>query len=189
MVCKTSAQTRWVILVAAAAAAVLLLFAAVDDFGGAEEASVAADLDETALIVEEAWTRAGFAGGNTAVYMKLTNAGSEALRLVGAASSAAEAVELHETVITEDHVMLMEPVEAVELPPGGTVELRPAGLHVMLLGLKRDLAEGDRLELELTIEGLDPVQVSAPARIGPVDGHGHDHQHEHGHDHDHHEGD
>lgn len=140
--------------------------------------------DPAPLIIEGAWARAALSGGNTAVYMRLTNTGDEPLRLVGAASEAAAAVELHETVITPDHVMQMRPIQGVELPPGETVEFRSGGLHVMLLGLRETLREGDELPLELLVEGMAPISISVPVSL--LGGDDHDHHHDH-HDHGAHE--
>lgn len=132
---------------------------------------------EAPIAVEGAWARAGLSGGNSAVYMKVTNTGKEPLRLVGATSEAASAVELHETVITPNHVMQMRPIQGVELPPGETIEFRSGGLHVMLLGLKHALREGDELPLELIVEGRAPLSLSVPVHLLGADDHDH---HDHG---------
>ena len=50
-----------------------------------------------AVVVEQAWARPGLAGGNSAVYLTLRNAGSSPLVLVGASSDVARQVEIHES--------------------------------------------------------------------------------------------
>ena len=66
------------------------------------------------------------------------------------------AVELHES-INDNGVMKMEPhPEGFEIPAGGTLELKPGGKHVMLLGLVKPLAVGDTIELTLNFEGQRP---------------------------------
>jgi copper(I)-binding protein len=101
---------------------------------------------------EGAWARA-VAGTDTArvhsaVYFTLDNPGDTPLRLVAAETDVAERTELHETTM-EGGVMRMRPVEGVDVPPGGSVTLEPGGLHVMLLGVRRDLAAGDTFALTL----------------------------------------
>jgi len=139
------------------------------------------DEEDGPLIVGGAWARPALAGGNTAVYMKLTNSGRESLRITGAASDVASVVELHETTMTPDFVMQMRPVQGgVEVPPRESIEFSPGGLHVMLLGLSRALNEGDQFTLELVVDGLDqPVQVTVPVQLlGDDDGHDHaEHDH------------
>jgi len=131
------------------------------------------------LTVGGAWARPALAGGNTAVYMKLTNNGRQPLTITSASSDVAAAVELHETTMTPDFVMQMRPVQGVEVPPRQSVEFSPGGLHVMLLGLNRALNEGDQFTLELVVEGLDePVRVTVPVQLLGEDAGHEDHAHD-----------
>jgi copper(I)-binding protein len=63
--------------------------------------------------------------------------------------------------------MRMRAVEALELPAGKAVELRPGGYHVMLMDLQRDLKEGEIVPLTLVIEQggkRQNIEVKAPVR-------------------------
>lgn len=103
-------------------------------------------------------------GGTSAVYMTIANAGGAADRLVAASTDAAATVELHESKLV-DNVMQMAPVPGgIEVPAGGTAELKPGGLHIMLIGLTRDLNAGDTLRLTLTFERAGTITVDAPVR-------------------------
>jgi len=123
--------------------------------------------------VQDAWARQApmmppmghmhAAGGNGAVYMSLRNTGQETDALVGGSSDAAESVELHETM-REGDVMRMRPVTKLEVPAGGVLEMKPGGLHVMLINLKRDLRPGDRIHVTLTFERGAPVSLEVPVR-------------------------
>ncbi|WP_299758290.1 copper chaperone PCu(A)C [uncultured Chloroflexus sp.] len=104
--------------------------------------------------------------GNTAVsaaYMVLENKGSTADAIVKAESDVAKTVELH-NVIMENNVMQMRPVEAIEVPANGQVELKPGGFHVMLIGLTRDLKEGEEVMIKLTTRSGKTIEVKAPVR-------------------------
>ena len=103
-------------------------------------------------------------GTNSAAYFSLHNEGERKDRLVGASSPAAGRVEIHESFVVGE-VMRMREVEGVDLPPGGRVELRPGGLHVMLLDLTRPLLEGEDVVLTLLFEGSDPMEVTVPVRF------------------------
>jgi copper(I)-binding protein len=104
------------------------------------------------------------AGGTSAVYMTIANGGGADDRLLSASSDAAETVELHETTMT-DNVMRMAPVEGgILVPARGRAELKPAGLHVMLIGLTRDLKAGDTVRLTLTFERAGSMEIEAPVR-------------------------
>lgn len=105
------------------------------------------------------------AGGTSAAYMVLVNRGGAGDRLVSASTDVAEVVELHESKMV-DNVMKMEPVAGgIPVPANGQVELKPGGLHVMLIGLKRDLAAGETVRLTLKFERAGEVTVDAPVRM------------------------
>lgn len=103
-------------------------------------------------------------GGETsAVYMQISNIGEDAVTITGASTSVAGIVEIHETVI-EDDVASMEPVTAIVVDAGETVELRPGGMHIMLMELTEDIEVEDTIELELMLESGDTLTLSAVAQ-------------------------
>ena len=112
----------------------------------------------------DAWARAGAAEmGNGAAYMILRNSGDTADRLVKAESDVAGAVELHKSSM-EGGMMKMAPVENIEVPAKGQAELKPGGLHVMLIGLKRDLKAGEKIKLKLQFEKAGMQEIEAEVR-------------------------
>lgn len=103
-------------------------------------------------------------GANSAVYMVLANGGAEADNLVAAQADVSNAIEIHETRMEGD-VMRMAQVEGgIQVPAGGQVELRPGGLHVMLIGLTRDLNVGDKFPLTLEFASGATLTVEAEVR-------------------------
>jgi copper(I)-binding protein len=108
--------------------------------------------------IAQPWTRAAGANANGAGFMVLRNAGTRADRLLSAATPAARAVELH-THLREGDVMRMRPVQDIPVPAGETVELRPGGMHLMLIGLAAPLQQGGRVPLTLRFEHAGEVQV------------------------------
>jgi copper(I)-binding protein len=113
--------------------------------------------------VKDAWARPALQGQTaTGAFMSLMS--SDGARLVGASSSVAGVVEIHEMVM-EGSVMKMRAVSGVDLPPGRSVELKPGGYHVMLMDLKRPLKAGDRVTVELRIETREKRLVSQPIEV------------------------
>ena len=100
-----------------------------------------------------------------AVYMTLTNQGAVPDRLLKITTPAAASASLHESA-EKDGVATMRPVEALEIPAGGSVELKPGGYHVMLMGLKAPLKKGDMIMLQLNFEHAGSVDVMA--HVGDV---------------------
>jgi copper(I)-binding protein len=101
----------------------------------------------------------------TGAFMRLTS--PNAARLVGVSSPVAGVVEIHQTTM-EGGVMRMRPVQAIELPAGKAVELRPGGYHVMLMQVPRPLKEGEKVPITLVVEGKDgkrqTIEVEAPVK-------------------------
>ena len=100
---------------------------------------------------------------NTGAFMVLKNADDKDHKLVKAESPVAKVVELH-THINEGGVMKMRPVKDIEIKAKGEAVLKPGSLHVMLIGLKQDLKEGDNVAITLTFEDGSSKKVEAPVR-------------------------
>ena len=120
------------------------------------------------ITVTDAWARSSSAmAGAGAAYATITNAGSAADALIGASSPAATTVEVHETVVmgspdaSGGGMMGMQPVE---IPAGGSLQLKPGSYHVMLIGLVKDLKPGDTIDLTLKFEKAGEITVTAQVR-------------------------
>lgn len=113
--------------------------------------------------VRDAWARASTQGMTSAIYFVIENHNAEADELLGAASDAAEAVEIHESK-TEGDVMKMNRVDSVALEPSAKVEFMPGGYHVMLIGLRQDLKPGDEITVTLQFKNSPDVTVTAPVK-------------------------
>lgn len=96
------------------------------------------------------------AGG---AYLSIRNAGTAGDKLVSASAEVSKSVELHEMKMEGD-VMRMREVSAVEVPAGKAVELKPGGLHIMLMGLKAPLKQGEKFPLKLKFEKAGEVTVT-----------------------------
>lgn len=113
--------------------------------------------------VKDPWARPGTRGGNSAVYMEIHNAQPQADRLVAAGTDVAHTVELHETRM-DGGMHRMHRVKAIKVPANGKVELRPGGLHVMLIKLNTALRVGDRFPLILRFERAGRLTVEVVVR-------------------------
>jgi copper(I)-binding protein len=52
--------------------------------------------------------------------------------------------------------------EGVEVPPQGSLTLKPGGTHIMLVGTRADLKVGDVLPLRLTLRRAGSVDIAVP---------------------------
>ena len=125
---------------------------------------------EAELRVADAWMRPTVgAGRTTAAYLTVANSGGEDDTLKSARSAKATAVELHETKMTDDGVMQMRHVEdGLVVPAGGSLVLKPAGTHLMVMGLDEALSVGDEFALTLEFARAGIIEVSVPVKAsGP----------------------
>jgi copper(I)-binding protein len=131
------------------------------------------------LTVEAPWSRATPGGAQVGVgYMRIVNRGPEPDRLIGGTVAAAGGLELHETT-TADGVARMRPLQGgLVIPPGGSVEMKPGGLHAMLVDLKRPLKEGETIVGTLVFEKAGTVAIEyRVAGVGAQSAGAHHHHH------------
>lgn len=91
-------------------------------------------------------------------FLKISNTGTAGDRLVGGSTPVADHVEMH-SMSMEGNVMKMREVNAIDVPPGQTVELKPGAWHMMLIGLKAPLKAGDKVPMTLKFEKAGEVKV------------------------------
>lgn len=115
------------------------------------------------ISVSDAFARATATAAATSAtaYFTITNRGALPDRLTAMSSDAAGMVMLHESALT-DGVATMRHIEALDLAPGESVTLAPAGLHAMLMNIKRPLKKGTQVSLTLTFEKAGEINIVMP---------------------------
>jgi copper(I)-binding protein len=110
--------------------------------------------------IEAPWARSTpTEAKNGAAYFTIVNGGTAADKLVAASSPIADTVELHRSV-DENGVMKMLPVDSVPVKAGAKAIFKPGSYHVMLVGLKAPLADGQSFPLTLTFEHAGKIEVT-----------------------------
>jgi copper(I)-binding protein len=119
--------------------------------------SLAVTLSLAQVKAEGAWARPTVpgqqAGGG---YIALTSTAAD--RLVGGSTPMAQRLELHVMAMQGD-VMQMRQVDAIVLPAGKKVELKPGGLHLMFIGLTQPLPLGSKVPVTLKFEKAGELKV------------------------------
>ena len=112
-----------------------------------------------AIAIGHPWARATAPGQPIGGgYLTLDNQGKSGDRLLGASTAVAARVELHSMTMDGD-VMRMRALDAIDLPAGRSVALKPGGTHLMLVGLKAPLKAGEKFPLKLRFEKAGEVEV------------------------------
>ena len=95
----------------------------------------------------------------TGCYLTLTASGAD--RLVSVESPDANIVQIHESRMESNMMMMQQMRDGMPLAAGQATALAPGGSHLMLLGVKEPLAVGDTVTLKLIFATAAPVEVTA----------------------------
>jgi len=116
------------------------------------------------LSVRDPWVAEALPGQSmTAAYMVVANEGEVDEELLTVESEVAEKLELHK-MEQQGEMMRMRRVDSIVIGPGYEVALEPGGLHIMLIGLTRELKAGDTVEMKLNFKSGANLTVSAPVK-------------------------
>ena len=144
---------------------------------------IAAGLVSTAsaagIKVEDGWARSTVEGMKMGgAFMKIHNDEAKQDFLVGGSSPVADRVEVH-THVNDNGVMRMREVKGgIPLPKKAVTELKPGSYHVMFMGLKQPLKEGETVPVTLKFKKAKPITVDVPVKNVPKaadDAHNHNH--------------
>ena len=111
-------------------------------------------------MIAQPWSRATpptaqAAGG----FLAITNKGTTADRLIAVRSAVSDKAEIHEMKMDGNVMRMRELEKGIEIPPGGTVELKPGGFHLMFMGLKAPFAKDTKVPITLVFEKAGSVDV------------------------------
>lgn len=148
---------------------------------------VAAAQKQSIVRVEQVWSRATPNGANVgAGYLRVTNTGSAPDRLLSGATDVANRIEVHEMAMDNGVMKMRALADGLTLAPGQSVDLKPGGYHLMIMGLKQPLKEGVSFSGTLKFEKAGDVPVTfnvlgmgASAPSGGPSGEMMDHSHHH----------
>lgn len=112
-----------------------------------------------ALRLEQPYARSTVAGQAVGGgYLKISNPGQAADRLLSASTDVAQSVELHSMHMDGD-IARMRQLDAIDIAAGQTIELKPGGLHLMFMGLKAPLKTGASFKVKLQFEKAQEMSV------------------------------
>ena len=119
--------------------------------------------------VSDAYAHPPIGAGKVAVaFMTISNHSESDYQLMGATSEAFERIELH-THVRDGDIIKMRKIDVIDLPAGKAVQLQSGGLHLMLFDAQGEMADGDMVQLSLSLQGapdaeLETVTVEVPLK-------------------------
>jgi uncharacterized protein YcnI/copper(I)-binding protein len=143
-------------------------------------ASAAGSATAGTLSIDGGWTRATAEGAKVgAGYLTIRNQGTAADTLVSVETTVAGKSEIHDVTVSDEGVMRMRRLDGgLDIPAGGSVELKPGGMHLMFLDLKQPLVADARVKVKLVFKSGAEAEIELPVRpLGGSDGGHHDHSH------------
>ena len=112
------------------------------------------------LEIANAWVRPTLGNSKiSAAYMTITNNSDDDIIVTNVTSSRVETIEIHMTSMDEQGIMSMDKLDALSVPAHGAITLAPGGTHLMILGIKKLLQEGDSFTLTLHTNSGDTTKV------------------------------
>ena len=121
------------------------------------ETQVSAD----SLSLDTAWVKAAD-DGMTAVFGELKNNGDKDINLVAAKYDDADMVQLHETLEDNSGGMSMQEKKGgFAIPAGKSLDLKPGGDHIMVMGLAKPIKPGEEISLDLVTADKQTIPVTA----------------------------
>jgi len=119
---------------------------------------------ESAITVSDPYVRLLPPGATaSAAYLVIHNSDGADRMLVKAESPAAQSVEVHEHR-NENGVMKMREVGSILIKAHAQTELKPGGYHLMLIGVRKALKEGDSVAITLSFDDGSKQQIEARVR-------------------------
>lgn len=122
------------------------------------------NIGNASLEITNGWARTAQAGMMTAAYFTIENGTSESDTLLSVNFENAADTQIHESFEAEGGMMGMRPVGAVEIPANSSVELKPGGIHIMIIRPEINLAEGDSIDLELAFSSEELRLIRVPVK-------------------------
>lgn len=140
-----------------------------------ESGTTAASTSAEAVSVSGPWVRITAPEAKTsAAYMTISSKDGDVLKKVAVPAGVAGMAQLHETTTSGGSMDSMDDatggmkgmkeVGQIDIPAGGSVQLKPGGYHIMLMDLAGPIAAGDTVPVTLTFEKAGQVTVDAVAK-------------------------
>lgn len=119
------------------------------------------------LTITDGWAKAADTGMSAAFGM-VKNPSSKPIRIVGATSSYAKVVQLHEVVAKDGAMVMQQKTGGFVIPANGMLELKPGGNHLMFIGITKPITAGAMIPITLITAdgGLFKTKVMAKVFMG-----------------------
>ena len=117
-------------------------------------------LSATSISVENPWSpEAPPVAKVMAGYMKINNLSNKDVKIKTSKSDLFKIVEIHRTEM-KDGMMRMVKQEDLKIKAKGHIELKPGGLHMMLMGKLKPVKSGSMIPVTLTFDNAEIININ-----------------------------
>ncbi|WP_414829586.1 copper chaperone PCu(A)C [Alteromonas sp. H39] len=130
------------------------------------------------LVISDPFARATFPMAQSgAVYLTIENNGetTRTLSAVSVVDEIADEAQIHTTEMRGEMMQMRQVTEGVPIAAGQSVSFEPGSYHIMLMGLRHGLSEGDSVALTLKMANGETIAVNAAVK--PIDKESNHHHH------------
>ncbi len=115
------------------------------------------------ISISKNWIRATPPAAKTGGgFLVISNSGSHEDTLTAVEFTGAKKTEIHKMKIEKD-VMKMRPLKGgIKIPAGETIVLKPGGFHLMFMGLKSRLKDGQNFPIKLIFANAGEITMNFP---------------------------
>jgi len=116
------------------------------------------------IIISNAWVNETVGNvSNTAAFLTITNSDDKRARLISVSTHMARKTEIHQMVHAKG-IMRMRKIKQLVIPAAGAINLKEAGVHIMIMGLREKLKVGTQVIVDLTFASGAQIQHSFVVR-------------------------
>ncbi len=129
------------------------------------------------LQIENAWSpEAPPVAKVMAGYMKINNLSNKDIKILSAKSDLFKRVEIHLTEMSGG-MMRMIKQENLKIKAKGHIELKPGGLHMMLMGKLKPVKAGSVIAVTLTLDNGKTINIKLKVKVDDAPQMMHHHHH------------
>ncbi|MFZ4124885.1 MAG: copper chaperone PCu(A)C [Rickettsiales bacterium] len=140
----------------------LLAFSIVSIFFVAAFGDRAFSKEAEQFMAHDAWAPPSLDGASVGTaFTTLHNPTDTPIEIKGLSSDIATTVELHNHVMEDGH-MMMRRVDPVVIRAKGEMVMKPGSYHLMLIGLKRPLVDGETIYVTISPKEGAPQRIAFP---------------------------
>ncbi|MCV3487898.1 copper chaperone PCu(A)C [Campylobacter lari] len=94
----------------------------------------------------------------TAIFLKLKNNSDKDIKLIKAQSSLSDTTEIHDHIMENGKKMMVQ-IPQITIKANSSAELKPGGMHIMILNLKENITPQTKANLTLYFDDNSTIEL------------------------------